>query len=71
MISHILELLLRYQTEYKKFSKMDDIKIFGIYSLNLSALAFSFSEINPFLQMLVLLTSFIFTLIQIIKAIKK
>ena len=50
---------------------MDDMRIFGVYGLNISALAFSFSEINPFLQMLVLCATFIFTLIQIIKALKK
>tara|TARA_S200002703_G_scaffold159808_2_gene174838 strand:+ start:3756 stop:3908 length:153 start_codon:yes stop_codon:yes gene_type:complete len=50
---------------------MDDMRIFGVYGLNLSALAVSISEINPFLQMLVLSATFIFTLIQIIKALKK
>ena len=47
------------------------MRIFGVYGLNLSALAVSISEINPFLQMLVLSATFIFTLIQIIKALKK
>jgi hypothetical protein len=35
------------------------------------ALAFSFSEINPFVQFLVLVSTFTFTVIQIYKAIKK
>lgn len=50
---------------------MDDMKIFGIYGLNLSALAVSVSEINPFLQMLVLFSTLIFTVVNIIKALKK
>lgn len=50
---------------------MDDMKIFGIYGLNLSALAVSVSEINPFLQSLVLLSTLIFTVVNIIKALKK
>ena len=29
---------------------MEDLKIFGVYGLNLGALAFSFSEINPAIQ---------------------
>ena len=29
---------------------MKDLKIFGVYGLNLGALAFSFSEINPAIQ---------------------
>jgi len=47
------------------------MKIFGIYGLNLSALAVSVSEINPFLQSLVLLSTLIFTVVNIIKALKK
>lgn len=47
------------------------MKIFGIYGLNIGALAVSVSEINPFLQMLVLFSTLLFTLIQIIKALKK
>ena len=50
---------------------MEDLKIFGIYGLNLGALAFSFSEINPFVQFLVLVSNFVFTIIQIYKALKK
>jgi len=50
---------------------MDDLKIFGIYGLNLGALAFSFSEINPFIQFLVLLSTLTFTVIQIVKALSK
>jgi len=29
---------------------MEDLKIFGVYGLNLGKLAFSFSEINPTIQ---------------------
>jgi hypothetical protein len=50
---------------------MEDLKIFGIYGLNIGALAFSFSEINPAIQFLVLLATLTFTVIQIIKALKK
>lgn len=49
---------------------MEDMKIFGLYSANIFALAFSFSEINPILQSLVLLSTLTFTVIQIIKALK-
>jgi hypothetical protein len=50
---------------------MEDLKIFGIYSVNISALAISISEINPYLQTLVLISTFAFTVIQIIKALNK
>jgi len=50
---------------------MEDLKIFGIYGINISALAISISEINPYLQTLVLISTFAFTIIQIIKALKK
>jgi hypothetical protein len=50
---------------------MEDLKIFGIYGLNIGALAFSFTEINPAIQFLVLLATLTFTVIQIIKALKK
>jgi len=50
---------------------MEDLKIFGIYGINISALAISISEINPYLQTLVLVATFAFTVIQIIKALKK
>jgi hypothetical protein len=51
---------------------MDDgMKIFGLYSANILALAFSVSEVNGFLQMLVMSATLIFTVIQIYKAIKK
>ncbi len=51
---------------------MDDgMKIFGLYSANIFALAFSVSEVNGFLQMLVMSATLIFTVIQIYKAIKK
>lgn len=52
-------------------NKMEDLKIFGVYGLNLGALAFSFSEINPFVQFLVLVSTLTFTIIQIYKALKK
>ncbi len=51
---------------------MDDgMKIFGLYSANILALAFSVSEVNGFLQMLVMSATLIFTVIQIYKALKK
>jgi len=50
---------------------MEDLKIFGIYGLNIGALAFSFSEINPAIQFLVLLATLTFTVIQIIKSLRK
>jgi|TARA_R110001606_G_scaffold256793_1_gene404881 hypothetical protein len=50
---------------------MEDLKIFGIYGINISALAISISEINPYIQTLVLLSTLVFTVIQIIKALKK
>ena len=49
----------------------DDLRIFGLYGINLSALAISASEINPYLQTLVLIATLAFTIIQIIKAINK
>jgi hypothetical protein len=49
---------------------MEDMKIFGIYGINISALAISISEINPYIQTLVLLSTLAFTVIQIIKALK-
>ena len=50
---------------------MEDMKIFGLYAMNLFALAFSVSEINAYLQMFVMASTLVFTLIQIIKALKK
>ena len=50
---------------------MDDMKIFGLYGMNLSALMISVSEVNPILQMLVLAATLIFTIVNIIKALKK
>jgi len=50
---------------------MEDLKIFGIYGINISALAISISEINPYIQTLVLISTLVFTVIQIIKALKK
>lgn len=47
------------------------MKIFGLYSANIFALAFSLSEINGVLQMLVMGATLTFTLIQIFKALKK
>ena len=47
------------------------MKIFGLYSANILALAFSVSVVNGFLQMLVLSATLIFTIIQIYKAVKK
>ena len=52
-------------------NKMEDLKIFGLYSANLFALAFSVSEFNAWLQMLVMGSTLVFTLIQIFKALKK
>ncbi len=50
---------------------MEDMKMFGLYAANLFALAFSVSEINQYLQMLVMGATLTFTIIQIIKALKK
>lgn len=50
---------------------MEDLKIFGLYFGNLMALAFSVSEINAYLQMLVMGSTLTFTIIQIYKALKK
>jgi hypothetical protein len=50
---------------------MEDLKIFGLYSLNIFALAFSVSDINSVLQMLVMGATLTFTVIQIYKALKK
>tara|TARA_A100001011_G_C13760400_1_gene615027 strand:+ start:330 stop:482 length:153 start_codon:yes stop_codon:yes gene_type:complete len=50
---------------------MEDLKIFGLYSANIFALAFSVSEVNGFLQMLVMGATLTFTVIQIYKALKK
>lgn len=51
---------------------MDDgMKIFGLYTVNIFALAFSVSEINGVLQMLVMGATLTFTIIQIYKALKK
>ena len=51
---------------------MDDgMKIFSLYAANLFALAFSMSEINSILQMLVMAATLTFTVIQIYKALKK
>ena len=50
---------------------MGDYRIFGVYGLNIGALAFSFSEINPVIQFLVLLSTLTYTIIQIYKSLKK
>tara|TARA_R100000278_G_scaffold110767_2_gene88085 strand:- start:2154 stop:2306 length:153 start_codon:yes stop_codon:yes gene_type:complete len=50
---------------------MDDLKIFGVYSLNIGAFAISVSDINPIMQFLVLTATLTFTIIQIIKILKK
>lgn len=50
---------------------MEDLKIFGLYTANLFALAFSVTEVNAYLQMFVMIATLTFTVIQIIKAIKK
>tara|TARA_R100000278_G_C5389780_1_gene135632 strand:+ start:36 stop:188 length:153 start_codon:yes stop_codon:yes gene_type:complete len=50
---------------------MEDLKIFGLYTANLFALAFSVSEFNEVLQMLVMGATLTFTIIQIIRALKK
>ena len=47
------------------------MKIFSLYSANLFALAFSVSEFNAYLQMLVMGATLTFTIIQIFKALKK
>ncbi len=47
------------------------MKIFGLYSINIFALAFSVSEINGVLQMLVMGATLTFTVIQIYKSLKK
>jgi len=49
----------------------DSMKIFGLYSANIFALAFSVSELNSILQMLVMAATLTFTVIQIIKALRK
>ncbi len=50
---------------------MEDMKIFGLYSANIFALAFSVSEVNEVLKMLVMGATLTFTVIQIYKALKK
>jgi len=50
---------------------MDDLKIFGVYGLNIGAFAISISDINPIMQFLVLTATLTFTIIQIIKILKK
>jgi hypothetical protein len=50
---------------------MEDLKIFGLYSANIFALAFSVSDINSVLQMLVMGATLTFTCISIYKALKK
>ena len=50
---------------------MDDLKIFGVYGLNIGAFAISVSDINPIMQFLVLTATLTFTCIQIIKILKK
>ena len=50
---------------------MEDLKIFGLYSANIFALAFSVCDINSVLQMLVMGATLTFTVIQIYKALKK
>lgn len=50
---------------------MDDMRIFGLYGLNLSALMISVTEINPILQMLVLAATLLYTIVNIVKALKK
>tara|TARA_B110000483_G_scaffold45855_1_gene57234 strand:+ start:694 stop:846 length:153 start_codon:yes stop_codon:yes gene_type:complete len=47
---------------------MEDLKIYG---LNIAALAFSLSEINPVLQTISLLLAIVYTAIQIVKRMKK
>ena len=47
------------------------MKIFGLYSANIFALAFSVSEVNGYLQMFVMSATLIFTIIQIYKSFKK
>jgi len=46
------------------------MKIFGLYSANIFALAFSVSDINGFLQMLVMGATLTFTIIQIVKTLR-
>jgi len=51
---------------------MDDgMKIFGVYGLNIGAFAVSVSEVNPVMQFFVLTATLTFTVIQIIKALRK
>lgn len=50
---------------------MEDLKIFGLYFGNLMALAFSVSEVNEVLKMLVMGATLTFTIIQIYKAVTK
>jgi len=50
---------------------VDDLKIFGVYGLNVGAFAVSVSEVNPVMQFLVLTATLTFTVIQIIRALKK
>lgn len=55
-----------------QLNDMDDgMKIFSLYAANLFALAFSVSDINGFLQMLVMAATLIYTSILIYKALKK
>ena len=48
-----------------------DMKIFGLYIINAFALVFSVIDINEILQMLVMLATLTFTIIQIYKTLKK
>ena len=50
---------------------MDDLKIFGVYTLGIGSFAVSVSDINPVMQFLVLTATLTFTVIQIYKALKK
>lgn len=50
---------------------MDDLKTFSVYGLNIGAFAVSVSEVNPLMQFFVLTATLTFTVIQIVKALKK
>lgn len=50
---------------------MENMKLFSVYGLNIGALAFSFTEINPAIQSCVLLATLTYTIIQIVKTLKK
>ena len=66
-----MKLMLQQHTFIWHLNKMEDMKIMGLYSANIFALAFSVSEVNEVLQILVMGATLTFTCISIYKALKK